>query len=234
MASLPLDPKIAGNVLGGACVPSQVDFLLESLVGRILLAQLVDPGSGGTWYMQLYCLRRHPAPISRSSSSEHDWRRTRAGTCSQQPGQVAVPLPQTSAEREGPRHPPLWLQPRARLRWTERSQWLFLALAVALPVALGGFCAGPALADALHGALQPTAVHTNPAPPCRPLLPPPFFSIPAKSLCFAPFCASDPARGERPSLCRRELRSYVSNCRVATAALASRASFHGASLRFVS
>lgn len=184
--------------------------------------------------MQRYCLRRHPVPISCSSSSEHDRRCTRAGTYSQQPGQVAVPLPQTTAEREGPRHPPFWLQPRpASAGRSARSGcfWLWTSGSGSG----SGFCAGPALADALHGALQPTAVHTNPAPPCRPLLPPPFFSIPAKSLCFAPFCASDPARGERPSLCRLELelRSYVSNRRVAAAALASRASFHGASLRFV-
>lgn len=133
----PLDPKKSPARPRGGVRPVSSRFFTGIPGGDgVLLAQLGDQGSGRTWYMQHYCLRRHPAPISCSSSSEHDRRRNRAGTCSQQPGQVAVPLPQTTAEREGPRHPPLWLQPRARLRWTERSQWLFLARPVALVVAL--------------------------------------------------------------------------------------------------
>lgn len=154
MASHPLDPKIAGTSSGGRASRLKSIFNWNPWWDGGFLAQFRDQGSDSTWYMQRYCLRRSPASISCSSSSEHDRCCNRAGTYAPQLGQVAVPVLQTTAEREGPRHPPLWLQPRARLRWTERSQWLFLALPAALLVALALALRWPMRCTALCTALR--------------------------------------------------------------------------------
>lgn len=169
MASHPLGPEIAGTTFGGRASESPYKYMYPG--GR---------SRGFEFLAQSRC-------IARSS----------AGTCTHHTGGrscgLQVPVPQTTLRRrsEGPRHPQLGSS-RARLRWTEGSQWLFLALGCPVRGPSSGPVSGlrwpmrSACACTPQG--LPTALHTNPAPPCRPLLSP--VSSPFQSLCAV---ASEPA-----------------------------------------